>query len=158
MSFLRGIMHELDLQDMAHSITCSMHRLQVASEAVCDIPCWSSHVYVHYRSIYAIGTSGGACAASYLFGGWDIDKTVQFICSCARYARRHPKRLLDVLQYCDGAIERFMKKDDGMQTLIQSSFLVAGGRKADECHQILAQNTVCINDSFHILLAMLSGS
>eukprot|EP00884_Botryococcus_braunii_P000258 jgi/Botrbrau1/10232/Bobra.0362s0021.1 len=63
-------------------------------------------------SIYAIGTSGGACAASYLFGGWDIDKTVQFICSCARYARRHPKRLLDVLQYCDGAIERFMKKDD----------------------------------------------
>lgn len=64
-------------------------------------------------SIYAIGTSGGACAASYLFGGWDIDKTVEFICSCARYARRHPKRLLDVLQYCDGAIERFMKKDDG---------------------------------------------
>lgn len=65
------------------------------------------------RSIYAIGTSGGACAASYLFGGWDIDKTVDYICSCCRYARRHPKRLLDVLQYCDGAVERFMKMEDG---------------------------------------------
>jgi hypothetical protein len=65
------------------------------------------------RSIYAIGTSGGACAASYLFSTDDIDKTVEFICACAEYARQHPKRLLDVLQYCEGAIERFAGKDAG---------------------------------------------
>ena len=62
------------------------------------------------RDIYAIGTSGGACAASYLFFGddpADVDRTVAYIGECAVYARSHWRHPFRILACLEGAMDRF---------------------------------------------------
>jgi len=70
------------------------------------------------RSVYAIGTSGGACAASYLFFGndgdgdaandtADVDRTVAYISECAVYARSHWRHPFRILACLEGAMDRF---------------------------------------------------
>ncbi|KAK9819058.1 hypothetical protein WJX81_001935 [Elliptochloris bilobata] len=63
------------------------------------------------RDIHVIGSSGGACAASYLFLDVDVEKTVDFICDCALYARSHWLGPFKVQSYVKGALRNFLPRD-----------------------------------------------
>lgn len=65
------------------------------------------------RDIHVIGSSGGACAASYLFLDVDVGKTVEYICDCASYARSHWLGPLKIKQYVRGAVRTFSPPDAG---------------------------------------------
>ena len=65
------------------------------------------------RDIHVIGSSGGACAASYLFLDVDVGKTVEYICDCASYARSHWLGPLKIKQYVRGAVRNFSPPDAG---------------------------------------------
>ena len=60
-----------------------------------------------------VGSSGGACAGSFLFLDVDTDKVIEYICECAVTARSHWRHALRIHDYVKGAIDRFMTPDAG---------------------------------------------
>ena len=67
----------------------------------------AAHQVSARREVYAIGSSGGACAASYVHMDVDIDETVEYVLGCAATARNSLRKALDIPTYVRGAIERF---------------------------------------------------
>ena len=65
------------------------------------------------RDVYVIGSSGGACAGSYLFLDSDIEGTIEYVCKCAARARTSLPNALRISEYARGAIERFAPPDAG---------------------------------------------
>ena len=61
-----------------------------------------------------VGSSGGACAACHLFLDVDVEKTVDYICNCARYARSHWLGPFKVSEYVRGALRSFAPPDAGV--------------------------------------------
>lgn len=60
------------------------------------------------QNIYVIGSSGGACAASFLFlQEVDIDACVEYILECADRARTSVSNALRISEYVKGAIDKF---------------------------------------------------
>jgi hypothetical protein len=64
------------------------------------------------RDVYAIGSSGGACAAGLLFvPEQNLDEMVNFIGDCCDDCRSHIVNRFKVRQYVRAAVERFCPDD-----------------------------------------------
>ena len=61
-----------------------------------------------------IGSSGGACAACHLFLDVEVEKTVDYICDCARFARTQWLGPFKVREYVRGALRCFAPPDAGV--------------------------------------------
>lgn len=60
------------------------------------------------QNIYVIGSSGGACAGSFLFlQEADIDACVEYVLECAERARTSWRNALRISEYVKGAIDKF---------------------------------------------------
>ena len=69
------------------------------------------------EDVYTIGSSGGACAGSYLYHDADIDATIEYILKCAATARTSWRACLDIKTYVRGAIKAFATPDLGAPPL-----------------------------------------
>ena len=65
-----------------------------------------------------MGSSGGACAATFLFLDLETDDAIDFICECAVTARSRWRDALRIHDYCKGASQRFMTPDAGTPPLL----------------------------------------
>ena len=64
-----------------------------------------------------MGSSGGACAGSFLFLDVSTDAAIDYICECAITARSHWRNALRIHDYCKGASLRFMTPNAGLLPL-----------------------------------------
>jgi hypothetical protein len=60
-----------------------------------------------------VGSSGGACAGSFLFLDVDTDRVIDYICECAVTAHSSWRAALRIHDYVKGACRRFMTPDAG---------------------------------------------
>ena len=72
------------------------------------------------RKPYVIGSSGGACAGTYLFLDASISRTIEYIQECAKEARSSWRKTFAIKRYALGAIERFSPAQSGQLSLMNS--------------------------------------
>ncbi|KAL3142991.1 hypothetical protein ABBQ38_003272 [Trebouxia sp. C0009 RCD-2024] len=66
-----------------------------------------------HRDIYVVGSSGGACAGTYLFLDADIEATVEYVKRCAQKARTGWLAATRIRDYVAGAIDEFQPENAG---------------------------------------------
>lgn len=87
-----------------------------------------------------VGSSGGACAGSFLFLDVDTDRVIDYICECAVTARSHWRAALRIHDYVKGACRRFMTPDAGA-----SSWLHALCAPPAACTQAFGPAPACLS-------------